>query len=72
MCVQVYKARLDGVHNVAVKFLHSNTTEHKQESLQRFADEVSIIRESRDANVVSFRGAWLSSVSAAGFKLQFL
>lgn len=27
---------------------------------RRFADEVSLIRESRDANIVAFRGAWLS------------
>ena len=42
--------------------LHIDVAEQQDKRLQQFADEVSIIKESRDANIVGFRGAWLSSV----------
>ena len=62
MGTQVFKAELDGAQDVAVKFLKSDTTGHDERSQRAFADEVSIIRESRDPNIVGFRGAWLSAV----------
>ena len=53
--VQVFKAELDNVKTVAVKFLSGRDLP----TMKQFAEEVDIMRACRDDNVVSFLGAWL-------------
>ena len=58
--VQVFKAELDKVKTVAVKF-HSG---QDLPTMKQFAVEVDIMRACRDDNIVTFLGAWLQQVSA--------
>ena len=60
---QVYKANLDEVKEVAVKFLNPGV-DNDMLSMRTFAAEVDIMRQSRDSNIVGFLGAWLQRVCA--------
>lgn len=50
---QVFKARLDGIEDVAVKLLHSEEAEQAQTS--KFVDEIRIIMRCNNANIVAFK-----------------
>ena len=52
---QVYKAVLDDVMEVAVKFLNSGGT--VRANMRQFASEVDIMRACRATNIVTFIGA---------------
>ena len=56
---QVFKAELDKVKTVAVKFLAGQDLP----TIRQFAAEVDMMRACRDNNIVSFCGAWLQQVS---------
>lgn len=59
---QVYKARLDEVKDVAVKFLLPCDLH----LIQQFAAEVDLCRACRDENLVTFTGAWFQQVGCTG------
>ena len=58
-CGSVYKAVLDDVMEVAVKFLNSDGVDGVATNMRQFASEVDIMRACRNNNVVNFLGAWL-------------
>ena len=62
--MQVYKARLDDVRDVAVKLLNPGTADADL-TLQKFVREVNIMRACCDRNIVSLLGAWARHVSRA-------
>ena len=61
-CVQVYKALMDDVKEVATKFLNP-VSDAAGLSIKKFAAEVDFLRACRDENIVGFVGAWLQPVS---------
>lgn len=60
MVLQVYKARLDGISDVAVKFLNSQAQNAK--ARDAFEKEVAILGACRNQNVVMFLGAFQHQV----------
>lgn len=60
--VQVYKARLDGISNVAVKILKPEGHTNAQ-LRENFRKEISILSACRDPNIVLFLGAFQMPVS---------
>ena len=61
-CIQVYKATLDGVSDVAVKFLKPEAADQAS-SIEKFVAEIDVLRACRDTHVVGFLGAWAHNVS---------
>ena len=70
LVVQVYKAVLDDVREVAVKYLNlddcgsqASKQQRQQQYRQQFAAEVDIMNACRGhRNICSFIGAWLGEV----------
>ena len=60
--MQVYKATLDGIKCVAVKYFHMDQLDEAGHG--RFAAEASLLSAMRDQNIVSCVGAWLQSNQA--------
>lgn len=56
--IQVYKAELDNMQTVAVKFLAGRDLP----TMKNFAAEVEMMRACRCEQVCSFYGAWLAHV----------
>ena len=60
---QVYRAVLDGVQEVAVKFLNRDDVSNIASNRKKFKTEIDIMLAARDPNIVSCKGAFLSKVS---------
>ena len=60
--LQVYKAKCDGVTDVAVKFLNLETASHVLSNLRTFTTEIKILRACRSSHITLFMGAWIESV----------
>ena len=61
----MYRAKLDGINDVAVKILKSDLgAAHQASALQGFLAEIDIMRACRDTHIVGFLGAWANDVSA--------
>ena len=60
--MKVYRAKLDGVTDVAVKVLKPDAAS-KASVLQNFVAEVDILRACRHPHIVNFVGAWADEVS---------
>lgn len=58
----VYKAVLDNVHVVAVKFLEGLGLESSGSAKERFAFEIEVLKACRHPNVISFLGGWIAPV----------
>ena len=61
--LQVYKAKLDGSEEVAVKFFNpaeisGSLSSHRR----RFEEEIQIMRMCQHPNIVGFLGCWVMSV----------
>lgn len=67
---QVYKARLDGLVDVAVKFIKPTPRRSGREQAERFNTEISILRACRDRNIVNFVGAFIYEVSLLTVSFQ--
>lgn len=61
---QVYKAVLDTVNHVAVKFLNPERA-NSTSAMKAFGVEIDILRACRNVHVVSFVGAWACQVIGA-------
>ena len=61
LVAQVYKARLDGVSDVAVKFINHSEDPNKDPT-EKFHAEVAILRACRNQAIVNFLGAWSHEV----------
>ena len=59
--MQVYKAQLDGVDEVAIKLLKPETAADDS-SARQFLAEIDVLRACRNQHVVTFLGAWAQKV----------
>lgn len=59
--MQVYKAKLDGFNEVAVKVLAAEAAS-PEENMRRLCEEIDIMRACRDPHIVLFIGAWAHKV----------
>lgn len=67
--MQVYKARLDGVDDVAVRFIDSQP--HTRDSVRaEFMTEINLLNACRHAGLVSFIGFWEQDVRYTPHFLQ--
>ena len=55
---QVYKALLDGLTEVAIKFVRAERSSSTS-ALQKFEMEINIMRACKSEKVVRFLGAWV-------------
>ena len=62
MAWQVYKAKMDGALDVAVKFLKPEAAEQAQ-GIMKFVAEIDIMRACSHPNILSFLGAWAHQVA---------
>lgn len=69
-CGTVYKALLDDVMEVAVKFLKNEGAEGVATNLRQFASEVDIMRACRDPHIVNFLGAWIDQSEGVAYLVQ--
>lgn len=60
---QVYKARLDGMSDVAIKIMQPESA-HQLDHKRKFYKEIEILRACRDRHVVGFVGAFVDEVSS--------
>lgn len=64
MYCQVYKAKLDGKFEVAVKFLNpAEAGGFRASHRRKFEEEISIMRMCQHDNVISFLGCWATEVN---------
>lgn len=61
--VQVYRAKLDGFNEVAVKVLAAESDSPAEERMRMFLEEINIMRACRDPHIVLFIGAWAHKVT---------
>lgn len=67
---QVYKARLDGVTDVAIKFLKPEAHGlNSGDGAGRFFAEVNVLRAARNKYILMFMGAWLHEVIPQSSKI---
>ena len=59
--VQVYKANLDGMNDVAIKLLKPETV-GSESSVRKFLAEIDVLRACRDPHIVAFYGGWAQKV----------
>ena len=59
----MYKATLDGLEEVAIKLMKPEAA-NSESSIEKFVDEIDILRACRNAHIVTFIGAWANEVQA--------
>ena len=68
----VFKATLDDIQTVALKVLNVDTEAPTKNQLQKFQDEINVIRACRFEHIVRFLGSWTEDVSPAHHSAQHL